>query len=161
MTASEDNGGSGNGSNGSRTRRRVPLKFSPRKQKAYLDLIGRGDRRMASARAVGVDPRTVRRHAAKSRAFREKRDDAEMAALERIEDTMYRRAQDGHVGAGIFVLCNRDPQKWRDVKAIEVSGPGGGAIPYEQVLSEIEDDRARVLRELTSGRSLGDGASSQ
>ena len=59
------------------------------------------------------------------------------------------------------MLCNRDPEKWRDVKAIEVSGPGGGAVPYEQVLTEIQTEREKVLQELTSGRSLGDDARTQ
>lgn len=160
MNGPDDNGRPTNNTHG-RHRPRKPKLFSKRKQKAYLELLSKGNRRMAAARAIGMDPRTVRRHAAKYSAFRDARDDAEMGALEMVEDTIYRRAQEGHVGAGIFILCNRDPKKWRDVKAIEMSGPGGGPIPYEQALAEIQDERAKVLRELTAGRALGDGAGTQ
>ncbi len=39
--------------------------------------------------------------------------------------------------AAIFWLKNRKPAEWRDVKASELSGPGGGAIPLERIERKI------------------------
>jgi hypothetical protein len=39
--------------------------------------------------------------------------------------------------AAIFWLKNRKPGEWRDVKASEHSGPGGGPIPVEQIERRI------------------------
>ncbi len=41
--------------------------------------------------------------------------------------------------AAIFWLKNRRSSEWRDVKATELSGPGGGAIPVQEVRRTIVD----------------------
>lgn len=41
--------------------------------------------------------------------------------------------------AAIFWLKNRKPQEWRDVKATELSGPNGTAIPVQRIERVIVD----------------------
>ena len=48
---------------------------------------------------------------------------------------------DGNATSIIFGLKNRAADEWRDVKATELSGPGGGAIPVSEVRRVIVDPR--------------------
>lgn len=40
---------------------------------------------------------------------------------------------EGNATAIVFGLKNRAPDEWRDIKATELSGPNGGAIPVQAV----------------------------
>ncbi len=46
---------------------------------------------------------------------------------------------EGNATSIIFGLKNRASDEWRDVKATELSGPGGGAIPVQEVRRTIVD----------------------
>lgn len=48
---------------------------------------------------------------------------------------------DGNATSIIFGLKNRAADEWRDVKSTELSGPGGGAIPVQEVRRTIVDPR--------------------
>ena len=64
MIGPSDNGGSTVNPKPRRRRRGGKIgatKFTRRKQNAYIKLLEKGNRRMASARAVGVDNKTVQR----------------------------------------------------------------------------------------------------
>lgn len=40
--------------------------------------------------------------------------------------------------AAIFWLKNRQSAKWRDIKAVEMSGKNGGPVQFEEVIRKIE-----------------------
>ncbi len=141
----------GNGQ-GQVARKKKPSQFSPGKQKKYLELLASGHRRLASARAAGSNRETVRKLMNRSKSFREKVEQAEMVANEVVEDRMYRGAIEGHFGKQVFWLCNRDPERWKDVKRLELTGADGGPVGLEAMLEDLDVDRKKVLKEIAAER---------
>lgn len=105
------------------------------------------------------------------------------AADARVEQSLYRRAlgythdaQKIHVAsdggitqvpytehyppdttAAIFWLKNRKRDEWRDIKAVEASGPNGGAIEVRDVsdLAALPKEKRQAIREALKG-ALGE-----
>ena len=81
---------------------------------------------------VGVS--TVYRHRSKNRRFRRLWDDAQEAAIQRLEDALYQRALAKDTVAGIFLLKGARPEKYRD--NVAVTGADGGPIRIRFVAAE-------------------------
>jgi len=52
----------------------------------------------------------------------------------------------------IFWLKNRNRARWKDIKAIEASGPDGGAIPIDltSLLKDLTTDELRILKDIAA-----------
>lgn len=132
-----------------------PSKFKPEfvEQATKLAQLGATDREVADF--FGVEERTLNRWKHDHPEFCQSLKVGKESADQRVEQSLYRRAlgyshdavkiavnAQGEVTsvpfvehyppdttAAIFWLKNRRPEEWRDVKAQEVSGPNGGAVP--------------------------------
>jgi len=54
--------------------------------------------------------------------------------------------------AGIFWLKNRRRDRWKDIKAVEASGPDGGPIPIDlkPILKDLSIDELRILKDIAT-----------
>lgn len=128
-------------------------KFDTIKKDAYLAKLRCGGRRMASAREVGVDPRTVEKHMQKYPSFAEEVSRAEMEANQHVEHALFNAALSGNTTAIQVWLYNRSPDRWADKRQLEHSGPKGGAIPL--AVMEMTDEQ---LLAIASGSGEGSTA---
>ena len=60
-----------------------------------------------------------------------------------IEQTIQDKHMAPSVGAIAWWQKNRDPEEWRDRKAVEISGPGGG--PVENITTNMDPKEAAVI----------------
>lgn len=131
-----------------------PTRFVNGMRQAYLERIREGGRRLATARSLGIDPRTVQR-AMRDRngeltSFGHKVIEAEMEGHELVEDAHYKTALGGNVTAQINILYNRMPERWKDMRSVAISGPAGGPIglhhtsALDAVFARIDDMAARI-----------------
>jgi len=56
-----------------------------------------------------------------------------------LEQGLLSSEQGPRVTARIFALKNAAPEEWRDLKAMELSGPEGGPIPVQRIERVIVD----------------------
>jgi hypothetical protein len=91
-------------------------KFDDRKQKKYVELIGKGVGRLAAAKAVGIGPTSVLYERDKNPEFVKAVSEAEMMATDVIENAVWRKAKAGNITACIFWLLNRRSDKWKDLR---------------------------------------------
>ena len=140
--------------------RGVPRKFTPTRQAEYLHYIARGMRRSAAAKATGVTMETVKRARDLDPDFVEKEALAEAEAAEVIEDALYETAKAGNVTAIIYILGNRQKDRWQDVRNAKIDHQISGKVTQEieagDRLAIIASQMAR-LEERAALRGLGAG----
>lgn len=88
-------------------------------QQEFLDLIRRGVGQLNAAIQVGWTPAKLRR-LLKEESFADLVFLAEESLIEDIEEAVYTAAKAGNSTAYKMVLYNRRPDKWRDVRHIQV-----------------------------------------
>ncbi len=125
-----------------------PYKFTEAKKAAYLEALRNGALKGVAAKSVGVTPWTVINNARKDPEFAAAIEDAEMAAVQIIEDALFKAAAEGNVTAQQVILYNRAPDRWRDRRNVSVTGPSGGALQIE--LSEAGQQIRDQLRKARS-----------
>ncbi len=126
--------------------------FTPTKRKAFLASLRRGSSIPEAAAAVGVDRTTPHKAMKSERAFASQVEDAQASATRTVTNALWKKAKGGNVTASIFFLCNRDPDRWKHVNKVEVTGKDGGPVRYDEVIRKIDEHR----RAHVSG--FGDGA---
>ncbi len=141
-----------------------PYKFTIKKKEAFLSNLREGMRRGAAAEAVGISRATICYHMKADLEFADQVDRAEMEAHEIVEDALFQAASSGNVPSMIFWLCNRVPDKWRNVQRQEHSGPGGGPIEHRDapdmtVYTEEELKTMRSIHEAAYARRNSGGTS--
>ncbi len=58
-----------------------------------------------------------------------------------IVQTPIRKYYPPDTTAAIFWLKNRRPEAWREIKAIELTGAGGGPVKYQAITRKVIDPR--------------------
>jgi hypothetical protein len=134
-----------------------PYKFNDKKKEAYLENLRDGFRRGAAAESVGVSRVTVFFHKRADPDFAKACEDAEMVAHEIVEDALFNKAAAGDVTACQVWLYNRLPGRWKDKRAIEHSGPGGGPIETRSIINDraAKYAEAEALLDGRIGQPLG------
>ena len=89
-------------------------------KKAVLESIGNGSTVSAAMKAVGMSRTMFYRWMKEDKSFNKAVRKNEDSAIQVIEDALWLRASNGHVTAMIFYLCNRMPERWKNVQRIEV-----------------------------------------
>ena len=160
-----------------------PSSFKPEYVEQAKKLAAKGFTDREIAEFFDIDERTVNRwkhdHDDFCQSLKVGKDEADA----RVEQSLYRRAlgythdavkihvaSDGGITqvpftehyppdttAAIFWLKNRKRDEWRDIKAVEASGPNGGPIETMDVsdLSSLPKGQRLALREALKG-ALGD-----
>lgn len=62
--------------------------------------------------------------------FAKQVDEAQESRVQHVEDALYKNAITGSLTAQIFFLCNRAPEKWKNVQKVEASLHGQGPIHF-------------------------------
>lgn len=83
------------------------------------ELVAEGVRPLNAALEVGWSPSRLTREM-KDPEFADLIEAAEMQATGQVEHALFIRARNGNVPAAMFWLLNRDPDRWRDIKRIEI-----------------------------------------
>lgn len=96
----------------------------------------------------GVEKTTIENWKNAHPSFRKAVEIGKEPADARVERALYTRAigfqsDDGktyppETAACIFWLCNRKPDSWRQLKAVEMTGKDGGPVPLKVVKSDLE-----------------------
>lgn len=126
--------------------------FGPKKKALYLQKLREGLRRTAAAKAVGITTKTIREHAKADPEFAAQIEQAEIDAVDEIEDVLYEKALGGHFQSIIFVLMNRRPEKWQDKR--NTQPPADTSPQQTSALKEILE-RLEAQKEAANGRPLG------
>jgi transposase-like protein len=93
-------------------------------KKAILESLSKGATIIAAAKAAGVNPATVHKWRHKDRRFAGAVAVLLDLRITTVEDSLYARACNGNVTACIFYLCNRSPDRWKNVHNVhsEITG---------------------------------------
>lgn len=93
--------------------------------RSYLQHLEAGQTRGFAAQAAGLSRFQLCRYRRLHPWFRTAEDDVLTTTIEAVEDALYVQAVSGNVGAAIFWLKNRAPDKWQDraVVAATVDAP--------------------------------------
>lgn len=143
--------------------RGTPRKFTPARQSEYLHYLARGMRRSAAAKATGIASSTVKAARDLDPGFADLEAQAEAEAAEVIEDALYETAKAGNVAAQIYILSNRQKDRWKDMRSSKQTVEVTGKITNEletgdrmtAILALQADLQARAaLRGLPSGNVI-------
>ena len=128
------------------------LLCDPLEAEAFLDLVAAGANATNAAVAVGWTPARLRR-LMKDQDFAQLVADSEARAVGIVEEALFRRAASGNVQAIQFFLLNRAPDRWRDVRRIEMTSEttihvGTINATKEALLALIRDKGVQPFQEL-------------
>lgn len=116
-------------------------------RKAFLDAVAAGTPRLLAGIEVGWLPAKTRQLLT-NRSFLELVEIAEELADEGIEQALYAKAKSGNMTAMQLWLYNRKPERWKDVKRIEMK------IDGEVSIEQVRTNAATVLELLRSGADI-------
>lgn len=122
---------------------------------AWFDMVSKGVRRYTALKACGLDYHAYRIRRERDPEFRKREAAAESASLEGVEDALWAAATKGNMMAIMFLLQNRDPERWQDRR---------GKVTHEHVgRVEIEagarlERIGELMEALAERRALASGA---
>lgn len=120
---------------------RGEVKFTEAKRERYLELLSQGTRRMAAARAVGLNSQYIKEYKERFPDFQEACDNAEMEADEQVERALFDTAvEERDVKAQQTWLYNRMPERWMDRQQLSA-----------RIEADIKHDAHESLREKLEG----------
>lgn len=117
-------------------------------QERFLTALGEGLSVAGAAKLAGVGRQTVYDWRKRDAAFAAAWDDAIETGTDNLEDEARRRAMSTSDTLMIFMLKARRPGKYKDRRASELSGPGGGPIQTEWDYSRLSLDDLEALERL-------------
>jgi len=86
---------------------------------SIISNLKNGNTVAGSCDAVGISRETFYTWYSKDADFAKKVDEAKESRVQHVEDALYKNAVNGMLTAEIFYLCNRDPQRWKNVQKVE------------------------------------------
>lgn len=116
----------------------------------FLIALGEGLSVAGAAKLAGVGRQTVYDWRKRDASFAAAWDDAIETGTDNLEDEARRRAMNSSDTLMIFMLKARRPDKYKERRASEVSGPGGGPIQTEWDYSKLSLDDLEALERLYS-----------
>ncbi len=137
---------------------RKPYKFTPQRQKEYLEYLADGKRRGKAAFLVGLDPKTIERQVVGEPSFMELRDEAESRATDEVEESLFESARSGNVPASIKWLETMRPEVWKpQEKPLPGSSPQTpmhialpGTIDWDAIPDDLADRFLALNAELVA-----------
>ncbi len=114
--------------------KRVP----PGARRKVLEALRQGASISGAAKIAGVNRTTVYRWMDKNPRFAKDVADAYDEGTDHLEDVVLRLALEGNLGAAIFLLKGRRPQKWRERVQVEHTGPEEFLRALTELAKELE-----------------------
>jgi len=144
--------------------------ISPDQRKVLIELLRKGFSRNEACKQAGISLSNLIKYIARDEEIRNAITEAELEACEKIENALYKSALEGNFQAQKFWLCNRAPDRWKDVSSRSSRDSGSAsievhvknvfedidrlALEYERKFNEI---RARGLAPPDAGSDTGGG----
>ena len=116
--------------------------FSEQHKRRYVNLIERGRMPRNAAEDIGFTWSTIQSHLRSDPEFRQACEEASQRVDEHVEETLLDMALEGNLGAISKWLGARNPQKYGDVRQVQVTGAGGGPI---QIATDSTDGLRQML----------------
>jgi hypothetical protein len=116
-------------------------RFDKKARDKYLKLLARGEHRSIAAETVGVSRGLVWLYRKQFPEFGELEKQAEIRANGNIENVLYKKAEAGDFPSIRMWLHNRSKKRWKNRKAVEVSGPNGRPIEVCSIEDLAEADK--------------------
>ena len=120
-----------------------PTSYDPAFCEQAVEFIGQGYSTTAFAGHIGVGRTTLYRWIEEHEEFRHAVKAGQAAGAEWWENQLRKigktGGETGQATAVIFALKNRAADDWRDAKAVEHTGEGGGPIQVQSVVRKVVD----------------------
>ncbi len=84
----------------------------------------------AACGGAGINRNTFYKWYEQDPEFAKEVDAAQKSRVHHVEDSLYKKAMAGNLTAIIFYLCNRAPEKWKNVQKVEASLHGQGPLHF-------------------------------
>lgn len=107
-----------------------PYRNGEAKKEAILLSLKDGSTVSAACHACGISRNTFYSWLKEDSAFATKVDEAQKSRIQHVEDSLYKKAIEGNMTAIIFFLCNREPERWKNVNKVEAELHGQGPIKF-------------------------------
>lgn len=132
----------------------MPARTSETDEKAqkerYLRAIGAVGTLTAGCKAAKVSPNTVYKWREHDEEFTFREQQARESCADELEASVIRRAKGRSDVLAMFMLKAMRPEKYRENRSIEVSGPNGNPIQYQDVSKLDDDELDALIAELTA-----------
>lgn len=106
-------------------------------------------------KAVGICRKTFYNWKDKSAELQEAYSSIELDVIDKVEESLYQNAMNGHFGSQVFILKNRRRDKWQDVKEIKTtvtsSLEGKSIEELDEIIAELEAKRDSELEDNQDG----------
>lgn len=102
-------------------------------KKSIIENLSQGNSVEGTCKKVKINKTTFYEWVKKDKQFAEDVEKARLSQVVVVEDALFKKAKAGNVTAIIFFLCNRSPEKWKNVQRVETEFPDGLKI----ILSNI------------------------
>lgn len=130
-----------------------PYKFDSNKKRAWLKIYGQTYNISSSCQAVRISRQTFYEAIGKDPKFKERYKQAEEKLVDAVESKLYSEAiHEGTLGALIFILCNRRPDRWRNVQ--RQPAPEGPGFTFTQIIQIINGKDTNRQSEVKTGSRL-------
>lgn len=118
---------------------RKPLIEVSTQKDALIESIAQGATVSAACRAANIDRSTFYAWIKSDEDFRIRYKETAEGAIQAVEDALWDKALSGNVIACIFYLCNRAPERWKNVNKVEIEKKG----------DEKNADNILILRDIS------------
>jgi hypothetical protein len=142
-----------------------PYKFTKDVREAFLELLRKGNSRTAAMNACDISRYTLYNHMKADAEFKQAVSDAEVDAIDIVEDALFEKCMRGNTTAIVFFLKCRRGKKWND-KLKESYGDSFSREELEQRIEQLieiavrrlpEAERIGFINDLRSVAGLGEG----
>ena len=106
------------------------------KKDVFIAAVAQGCSITSAAVAAGTTRGTAHNWLNDDQKFRERFYGAQENQNDLVEDALFKKTQEGNIGAIVFWKCNRQPHLWRSVNRIEVTA-APGALPLTSDLTRL------------------------
>ncbi|HOK59236.1 MAG TPA: hypothetical protein PLW12_09175, partial [Methanothrix sp.] len=114
-------------------------------REVLIKLLRKGVSRSEACKQAGIPYATLTRYIARDEDMRNAVTEAELEACEKVESALFKNALEGNFNAQKFWLCNRAPDRWKDVSSR--SSRDSGSTPIEVHVRNVFDDIDRLALE--------------
>lgn len=128
-------------------------KFDEVRRACYLYHLSQGVPKCLAGKSVGVCNALVCLFRNANSWFANVERCAQMEANATVENALFQQARGGDRGAALAWLCNRMPERWKDMRRVTLSM---GEVDAERVRAELDRLR-RMASSGTSSTSQGNG----
>lgn len=136
---------------------RIEVRFDAEKQATYLNLRRSGKGHYKAARTIGVPQAAISRFMDLNPPYADEVKAAHYEFMEKFEERLYEKADDGEFGPLKEVLSKGYPEKWGDATQVNVNVSGKVELEAGPAMQRIQAITARLIERAESQKELNSG----